>query len=630
MHPRSTVVGLHVCRFGRRPIGIRHEGAIIIIVGELPQKGKSWSSTAGRTSVVLVCEPARIAHSWNARHLTYLLVKIFLLKKRERNPKFFVLPKMCDCGEEEMWKVIEGTDYKVSSCGRVKDESNNILPVKNGMVRLPNKSYRIGRLVAFFFLENPEALPIAKRKTKDVSDNHASNFYWTSRLKSESEKKRKENSHPIEQWSLDGKFLKVWKYRSEILENIPNVNLDNVRACYMGRRITHAGFVWKKANDSIEGEIWRDSSHSRCPSLTKVSSLGRLRLKNGEVTYGRKDEQGGYMKLNSVLVHRLVAEAFCEGKTKERCVVNHKNKKRTDNRAENLEWVTHAHNSRHSYFAKENRENPSLLEKIEGEIWKDIDGIPGYKVSNKGRIAGEENFLLRYYKTKTSTYVPIKSKHYRVKRLVALAFVPNPENKKNVHCVDGNIENLCAENLQWCNRGEEKARKTQRAKKKDRIVQLSMDGEILNYWSCKEEAALKVPGTTKTGIEYTLWKRYPSCGGYLWRWEKSFDLPGEVWKTASFKGKEYTVSSFGRILLPKGTKTYGSPSMEGYCQYDGQKIHRIVATAFLPPPLPSQTQVNHIDGQKDHNAASNLEWVTPSRNIRHAHESGLISLPDRS
>lgn len=96
-----------------------------------------------------------------------------------------------------------------------------------------------------------------------------------------------------------------------------------------------------------------------------------------------------------------------------------------------------------------------------GEIWKDIPGYEGkYQVSNKGRVkslnfnrTGKEAIL----KAKNHVGYPRvilwkggKRHEICVHRLVAEAFLPNPDNKQFVNHIDGDRRNNNVENLEWC------------------------------------------------------------------------------------------------------------------------------------------------------------------------------------
>lgn len=111
---------------------------------------------------------------------------------------------------------------------------------------------------------------------------------------------------------------------------------------------------------------------------------------------------------------------------------------------------------------------------------------------------------------------------------------------------------------------------------------------------------------------------------YKTKWTKLYiDKSGKVWS----KNKR---TNNGKLIERK----LGFNKYRGYlcvtislCDGKGGRktlpVHRLVAKAFVPNPK-GFSVVNHIDGNKKNNSASNLEWTTPAGNAKHAQKNGLL------
>lgn len=189
------------------------------------------------------------------------------------------------------------------------------------------------------------------------------------------------------------------------------------------------------------------------------------------------------------------------------------------------------------------------------EIWKDILGYEGYyQVSNMGRVKSLDRDIIysngRITKTKgkilngfikpkgyisVDLYKNNKRAKFYIHRLVAFAFIPNPDGKEQINHLDENPENNCVNNLEWCtckenlNYGNHNKNLSNSSinnpSKSRRILQFDFEGNFIKEFPSAKEVERQL-NLFATGIIRCCRGRYgvKQCGGYKWKYK---DWDGE-------------------------------------------------------------------------------------------------------
>nr|UWI01026.1 MAG: zinc-binding loop region of homing endonuclease [Bacteriophage sp.] len=161
------------------------------------------------------------------------------------------------------------------------------------------------------------------------------------------------------------------------------------------------------------------------------------------------------------------------------------------------------------------RKEKEIIINLPNEIWKDV--CDGYKVSNYGRVLSLAKTTIRGRKydkilsasKKDNGYytVSINGNNEYVHRLVAKAFIDNPNNLNEINHKDEDKSNNRVDNLEWCTKSYNVSYS------KSKIIKIYNGTETI--YNSVSEAAIK-NNVSASAIYNCLYGKSKTCGGYEW------------------------------------------------------------------------------------------------------------------
>lgn len=186
---------------------------------------------------------------------------------------------------------------------------------------------------------------------------------------------------------------------------------------------------------------------------------------------------------------------------------------------------------------------------MEEQIWKDVQGYEGlYQVSNFGYVRNRYGEILRDAPSpKGRSYRNIqlfkggKGKRFYIHRLVAQAFIPNPENKEVVNHKNFDKMDCRVENLEWCSRKENcqhawnngvmtpppnpnKGKFGKNHHNSRQILMFSKTGELIRSFDSAACASRELNVHTSNICKCANGK-IPHSNGYIWKWAEGDRIP---------------------------------------------------------------------------------------------------------
>lgn len=331
--------------------------------------------------------------------------------------------------------------------------------------------------------------------------------------------------------------------------------------------------------ENFEGELWKDIPGYE--GFYEASSFGRIRSKERTVRnyYCRErilmqSVKHHYLyvtlskdgKTKNIRVHRLIAITFLPN-PKHLSDVNHKDENPLNNKVDNLEWCSNSYNLQYGTRIERGQETrrrkkDGIVENgvsskqqedtvfdlpfnnLEGEEWRPVSGYEGlYEISNYGRLKSLHHkipYIVRANTVKSGRmnahlHRNGKDRSIGVHVLVAKAFIPNPNNFKEINHKDENPLNNHVNNLEWCSHNYNMhygtlcqrlsiIQKNHPSTSKP-VAQYSLEGIFIKTWPSIREIKRSLNAAGWKNISYVCRGKLHSALGYQWRYVEKGKVP---------------------------------------------------------------------------------------------------------
>lgn len=162
------------------------------------------------------------------------------------------------------------------------------------------------------------------------------------------------------------------------------------------------------------------------------------------------------------------------------------------------------------------------------EKWKPITEFNGkYEISNLGRVRNNTGKLMKLYINDAGYWVVALKKDKktcfrRIHRLIAIAFIPNPENKLEVNHIDSDRSNYAISNLEWCSSSENHIHAAHRKEfgflnALKPIACYNINGRLENLFNSQSEAA-RILKCRQSNICQALKGKQIKAKGFIWKY----------------------------------------------------------------------------------------------------------------